>query len=356
MEQLAPVLAFADDPAATGRELFEAFESAVPTSNRPIVAYMHMDVGFFINQIDEGRALRAVLHDHRNEGIDEGLADLVQLTANTNSRQLIWGLASLYAISILENKSFKIPVKDGTQTFTMQATSAMDGFFLDILSFDANREAKGHLWDVLQAAGATPLTGLYTNTSEAFGTTGSRYRLTFKAADPPPMLKSNGRLIDEIILLGKCYRVYGKDWYNHRKQTQRLDLDILAREKKILIPGSKPAQTNNNTRPTQDGKRQRVETEPDLPWELVRKGAKQGTTDDPLPWVSHNMYQSLDERVIVSTKQVATAAGTDITILPVIFERPALQRPPPKTHSSAEQNPTATRLCEPKRRNRFDIS
>ncbi|CAK4892259.1 unnamed protein product [Aphanomyces euteiches] len=147
---------------------------------------MHMDVGFFINQIDEDRALRAVLHDHRNEGIDEGLADLVQLTANTNSRQLIWGLASLSAIPILENKPFKIPVKDGTQTFTMQATSAMDGFFLDNLGFDAHREAKSHLWDVLRAAGVTPLTGLYTNTSEAFGTTGSRYRLTFKAADPHP--------------------------------------------------------------------------------------------------------------------------------------------------------------------------
>ncbi|CAK4380704.1 unnamed protein product, partial [Aphanomyces euteiches] len=90
----------------------------------------------------------------------------------------------------------------------MQATSAMDGFFLDNLGFDAHREAKSHLWDVLRAAGVTPLTGLYTNTSEAFGTTGSRYRLTFKVADPPPMFKSNGRLIDDIILLGKCYRVY----------------------------------------------------------------------------------------------------------------------------------------------------
>ncbi|KAH9135032.1 hypothetical protein AeRB84_019367 [Aphanomyces euteiches] len=266
---------------------------------------MHMDVGFFINQIDEDRALRAVLHDHRNEGIDEGLADLVQLTANTNSRQLIWGLASLSAIPILENKPFKIPVKDGTQTFTMHATSAMDGFFLDILGFDAHREAKSHLWEVLHAA-VRRLSPAYTRT---------RCR-------SPPMFKSNCRLIVEIILLGKCYRVYGKDWYNHRKQTQRLDLDILAREKKIPIPGSKPAQTSNNTRQTQDGKRQRVEPEPDLPWELVRKGAKQGTTDDPLPWVSPNMYQSLDERVIVSTKQVANAAGTDITILPVIFERP----------------------------------
>ncbi|KAH9147168.1 hypothetical protein AeRB84_009157, partial [Aphanomyces euteiches] len=37
---------------------------------------------------------------------------------------------------------------------------------------------------------------------------------------------------------------------------------------------------------------------------------------------SSPLEMSLDERVIVSTKQVANAAGTDISILPVIFERP----------------------------------
>ncbi|CAK4810719.1 unnamed protein product [Aphanomyces euteiches] len=55
MEQFVSVLALVltDDPVATGRELFEAFESAVPTSNRPIVAYMHMDIRFFSNQVDK---------------------------------------------------------------------------------------------------------------------------------------------------------------------------------------------------------------------------------------------------------------------------------------------------------------
>ncbi|CAK4685024.1 unnamed protein product [Aphanomyces euteiches] len=97
------------------------------------------------------------------------------------------------------------------------------------------------------------------------------------------------------------------------------------------------------------------------PWELVRKGAKQGTTDDPLPWVSPNMYQSLDERVIVSTKQVANAAGTDITILPVIFERPDAPTSTPqdafvsgtKPHRNGFvplTNASCGVLCEPKRR------
>ncbi|KAG9399078.1 hypothetical protein AC1031_012036 [Aphanomyces cochlioides] len=322
MEQLAPVLALAETPSVTGREHFEAFETAIPTSHRPVVAYMHMDAGFFINQIDEGKALRVVLHDQQNEGIDDGLAELVQLKVDTNSRQLIWGLASLDAIAILENKSFKIPTRDGSQTFIMKAKSALDGYFLDILGFDANREVKAHLWDVLHAAGATPISGLYTNTSESLGTTGSRYRITFKSTSPPPMFNANGRTIDEIILMGKCYRVYGSDWYNHRKQAQRIDLDILAREKKIPLPGAKPVQASKNARPVQDGKRQRTDTEPGLPWELVRKGAKLGTTSDPLPWDSPNMYQALDERVIVSTKQVASANGSDITILPIILERP----------------------------------
>ncbi|KAG9399074.1 hypothetical protein AC1031_012031 [Aphanomyces cochlioides] len=280
-----------------------------------------MDAGFFVNQIDEGRALRAVLHDHSNEGIDDGLADIVQLTIDTNSRQLIWGLASLTAAAILENKTFKIPTKDGHQSFTMQSKNILDGFFIDILGFTVDREGKAHLWEVLHAAGATPISGVYTHTSAAFGTTGSRYRLTFKTDEIPAIFKANGRQIDEIILFGKCYRVYGKDWYNHRKPPQRLDIDILSREKKITLPNT-PTQGRSNSNDTGNGKRQRIVPDEELPWELVTKGATLNDTDTPLPWTSPNMYQALDDRVLVSSKQVTTAKGSDMTILPVIFERP----------------------------------
>ncbi|KAG9415814.1 hypothetical protein AC1031_000196 [Aphanomyces cochlioides] len=321
MEQLAPVLLLAEKPSVSGRELFLAFESTLPSPPRPIVTYMQMDAGFFLNQIDEGRALRAVLHDHSNEGIDDGLADIVQLTIDTNSRQLIWGLASLTAAAILENKTFKIPTKDGHQSFTMQSKNILDGFFIDILGFTVDREGKAHLWEVLHAAGATPISGVYTHTSAAFGTTGSRYRLTFKTDEIPAIFKANGRQIDEIILFGKCYRVYGKDWYNHRKPPQRLDIDILSREKKITLPKA-PTQGRSNSNDTGNGKRQRIVPDEELPWELVTKGATLNDTDTPLPWTSPNMYQALDDRVLVSSKQVTTAKGSDMTILPVIFERP----------------------------------
>ncbi|KAG9399077.1 hypothetical protein AC1031_012035 [Aphanomyces cochlioides] len=314
MEQLAPVLLLAEDPSATGRQLFEAFEATLPSPPRPVVTYMQMDVGHLANQIDEGKAMRAVLHDHHNEGIDEGLTDIVQLTVDINSRQLVWGLASLTAAAILENKVFKIPTRDGFQSFTMKAKNAMDGFFIDILGFTVDREAKAHLWEILRAAGATPISGIYTNTSESFGTIGSRYRLTLKSSDPPALFKSNGRLIDEIIFLGKCYRVFGRDWFNHRKQTQRADLDILAREKKSPCLDPRCLQAIPVHAP--------LKTDSESPWELVTKGATLGSSATPLPWTSPNMYQALDDRVVVSTKLVANKTGSDIMVLPAILERP----------------------------------
>ncbi|KAG9399076.1 hypothetical protein AC1031_012033 [Aphanomyces cochlioides] len=248
MEQLAPVLLLAEDPSATGRQLFEAFEATLPSPPRPVVTYMQMDVGHLANQIDEGKAMRAVLHDHHNEGIDEGLTDIVQLTVDINSRQLVWGLASLTAAAILENKVFKIPTRDGFQSFT------------------------------------------------------------------PALFKSNGRLIDEIIFLGKCYRVFGRDWFNHRKQTQRADLDILAREKKSPCLDPRCLQAIPVHAP--------LKTDSESPWELVTKGATLGSSATPLPWTSPNMYQALDDRVVVSTKLVANKTGSDIMVLPAILERP----------------------------------
>ncbi|KAG9407126.1 hypothetical protein AC1031_001821 [Aphanomyces cochlioides] len=198
----------------------------------------------------------------------------------------------------------------------------MDGFFIDILGFTVDSEAKAHLWEILRAAGAAPISGIYTKTSESFGTSGSRYWLTLKTSDPPALFKSNGRLIDEIIFLGKCYRVFRRDWFNHRKQTQRADLDILAREKKIPLPGSQTSPSNTSARTTQNGKRQRSDQDSESPWELVTKGATLGSSATPLPWTSPNMYQALDDRVVVSTKLVANKTGSDIMVLPAILERP----------------------------------
>jgi len=324
MAQLAPVLALAASPSVSGRELFEAFETALPPP-RPIVAHIRMDAGYHTSQIDEGKALRAVLHDNRIPGIDAGLAEIVQLTVDSNSRQLIWGLASFEAVKILENKTFKIPTKDGTQDLTMKSEHVLDGFYVDFVGFAVDREAKAHLWDVLHAAGATPVSGIYTNSSEAFGATGSRYRVSFAGASVPPLFQVQGRLIDEVVFIGKCYRVYGKDWYNHRKQTQRVDLDIRARELRIPGPGSssscsKSPSTKHETRGSD--KRQRVDPDEPLSWTIVTKGATAAGASTKRPWTSPNVYQALDDHFNLSTKTVTTANGADLTILPVVLARP----------------------------------
>ncbi|KAH9110321.1 hypothetical protein LEN26_003454 [Aphanomyces euteiches] len=69
--------------------------------------YMHMDVCQFINRIDEGKTRRTVLRDQYNEGIDEGLTDIVQLIVDFYIRQIVWELACLTAAALLENKVFK---------------------------------------------------------------------------------------------------------------------------------------------------------------------------------------------------------------------------------------------------------
>ncbi|CAK4101242.1 unnamed protein product, partial [Aphanomyces euteiches] len=78
------------------------------------------------------------------------------------------------------------------------------------------------------------------------------------------------------------------------------------------------SQNNPSARTTQNGKRQRIDQDPECLWELVTKGATLGSSDTPLAWTSPNMYQALDDRVVVSTKIVANKTGSDIMVLPAI--------------------------------------
>jgi len=321
---LSPVLALANSPEATGRALFDAFESTLPHPPRDVVAFVRMDVGFWANHIDEGKVLRAILHDSNVPGIDTGLAAIECVTLNTNSRQLVWGLTSHEAVAILNGKSFQVPTKDGTQTFTMRADNALDGFFVELVGLDVDRAAKAHLWDVLFAAGATPIAGIYTNTSLTTGAHGSRYRLSFKNTSVPPIFTAQNRLIDEVIFLGKVYKIYGKGYYSHRKQLQRMDLDILAREHKIPLPGSKSAASKQTSRATGQAKRQRVtpDDEPEVAWTVVHKGASIDAAGSPRPWTSVNFYSALHDQVDVSTKTLHSADGTDVQVVPVCTQRP----------------------------------
>ncbi|RHY24745.1 hypothetical protein DYB32_008716, partial [Aphanomyces invadans] len=225
---------------ASGGELFDAFEPLRRDSNRDIVGYVRIPTGAFTAQIDEGKALKAVLFDNHQANVGSSMAQLIQLRKDLANQQLVLGLTLFRAIDTLTGVSFKLPVKDGQQTFLVESSHAMDGFHIDIFDLAHDRAAERHLWCILAAWGAPPIVGMYTQVSAVQGAKPSRYRLTLATADAPSLFRSNGRLIDEIILLGSCHRVYGKSWYNHKQPLQPTDMDIAARERKIVRPPTPP--------------------------------------------------------------------------------------------------------------------
>jgi hypothetical protein len=190
MAELGPVLALLASGKATCSELFDAYEPLRHDSNRTIVGYVRIPTGSYTTQIDEGKALKAVLFDNHHTNIVSSLADLVQLRKDSANQQLILGLASFQAIDRLTGVSFKLPVKDGFKTFLVESSHAMDGFHVDILDFAHDRAAERHLWCVLAAWGAPPLAGGYTHVSATNGAKTSRYRLTFARAEAPTLFQS----------------------------------------------------------------------------------------------------------------------------------------------------------------------
>ncbi|ETV94628.1 hypothetical protein H310_11888 [Aphanomyces invadans] len=220
MAELQPVLDLLATGTASGGELFDAFEPLRRDSNRDIVGYVRIPTGAFTAQIHEGKALKAVLFDNHQANVRSSMAQLIQLRKDLANQQLVLGLTLFRAIDTLTGVSFKLPVKDGQQTFLVESSHAMDGFHIDIFDFAHDRAAERHLWCILAAC----------PTYRGRGAKPSRYRLTLATADAPSLFRSNGRLIDEIILLGSCHRVYGKSWYNHKQPLQPTDMDIAARE------------------------------------------------------------------------------------------------------------------------------
>ncbi len=327
MAALQPLLDLVAAGETSGRVLFETFENIHPTVARPIVTTVRMDTGYATNQLTEKSAIAAVLHC-RVRGIERSLADLVQLKIDTDARQLVWGLATYEAVTILENTYFQIPTKEGSQRFQMVSSHALDGFHAEIVGFAVDRDSQAHLWEVLGCCGAMPISGQYVNTSKAFGATGSRYRVSFQGNDVPAVFKKDGRLLDEIVFMGKLYRIYPKGWFAHRdRRFIRGDLDQYARDLRVSAPAAQATKPAPARRATTDTKRQRVDPDP-AGWTYVTKGAAAGSQGQPRAWQSANIYTALDSQLALTTRTVYSADRSDVTIVPAITRRPDAPAPP----------------------------
>ncbi|CAK4682709.1 unnamed protein product [Aphanomyces euteiches] len=286
MELMRPVLALLDKGGVTGGELFDAYEPLRRDPNRPIVGYLRIPTGRHTNSIEESKALKAILFDNHQNGTTQSLADLVQIRKDLANQQLILAMSSLESIDRITGAAFKLPVRDGHQTFTAESSHAMDGFYIDILDFAHDRAAERYLWTIMAAWNAPPIAGGYAHVSASLGAKTSRYRLTFARDDAPPLLYTNGRLVDEIIFQGKCYRVQA-------------------------------------SRSTSDNKCQRLATPPKPnPWRRVQSGAKDQESSTPQPWTSPNIFDVLRQHVVVTPMLISTADGTTKMIVPQILSPP----------------------------------
>ncbi|CAK4098096.1 unnamed protein product, partial [Aphanomyces euteiches] len=313
MELMRPVLALLDKGGVTGGELFDAYEPLRRDPNRPIVGYLRIPTGRHTNSIEESKALKAILFDNHQNGTTQSLADLVQIRKDLANQQLILAMSSLESIDRITGAAFKLPVRDGHQTFTAESSHAMDGFYIDILDFAHDRAAERYLWTIMAAWNAPPIAGGYAHVSASLGAKTSRYRLTFARDDAPPLLYTNGRLVDEIIFQGKCYR----------KALQRTDLDIAAKEKRITLPNSQASSDSQASRSTSDNKCQRLATPPKPnPWRRVQSGAKDQESSTPQPWTSPNIFDVLRQHVVVTPMLISTADGTTKMIVPQILSPP----------------------------------
>ena len=141
----------------------------------------------------------------------------------------------------------------------------------------------------------------------------------------PKMFHARNRLIDEIIFLGRCHRVYCKGWYNHKLGVQRANLDIAAKELKIPPRTAKPNGTQAQAaHQSGEAKRQCAEPPRATPWRKVTHGPP-GTQQLPpheRPWVTNNVFDVLRQHVVVSPMQISNKNGDQKSIVPQILEVP----------------------------------
>ncbi|ETW05916.1 hypothetical protein H310_03558 [Aphanomyces invadans] len=232
----------------------------------------------------------------------------------------------------------------------MSRPHALDGFHVDILNFVHERPVERYLWEVLATLGAPPITGQYTQVSEAFGARGSRYRLFFNSDAAPRLFKSVGRLIDKIIFVGQNYRVYGKGWYSHKKGYQRIDLDIAAKEERTSKPTSpSPRQTGH---PSGNSKRTCVESPQPTPWVSVPRQSTSrhapGSAATARPWTSPNMFDALREHIVVAPAQATNTTDGARKFFPSISPLQTLQWSFPPTCTLVGQSLWGTQSPESK--------
>jgi hypothetical protein len=212
----------------------------------------------------------------------------------------------------LKNVSLQIQIsRDGAKlAFSMMEPHVLDGFYLDI-----PQGLKGHtqerlMYECMSKLEPRFLMGLYPSVSESTGMSASRYRLYFLGDAVPESLMINGRMVEELVFLGRSMRVYGRGWFFRDKALTRIDLDAKRYQVINTANTTNSASQATHSTPVDDRKKQKRDHHDKPTWTFISRGKgkrKTGADTDisgstmSLPWVSDNMFDALAERVLVET-------------------------------------------------------
>ncbi len=144
--------------------------------------------------------------------------------------------------------------RDGsTRSFAMTTPHVLDGFYLDIPLGLCGQAEERIMFHIMSSIEPSFLMGNYINVNKDTGMSSSRYRLYFLSPTAPASLTIDGRMVEEIVFMNRCLRVYGKGWFFREKQLKRLDLDIkmqkLGASPTPMHPVSQTAPTATQAKP-----------------------------------------------------------------------------------------------------------
>jgi hypothetical protein len=324
------------DKHAVGNLTFDDVLPLLPHDARDVVGWLYMETGAQTRHIDVATAIHSLLHDNQQPDLAAGLVNIIKCERDLQKGMMRWGFATSSAMTSLQGKALRLRVRRQdkgftTCSFTMTEPHAMDGFYMDLPAGLRSRAEERRLFELLARLEPRFLWGAYLDVSPTTHCAGTRYRLYFLGSTVPSTMMREGRMVEELVFLGRRLRVYGEGWYFQDKYLARLDLDLLGRSYGATTVPQGPTTATETRRapvaPAPKAKKSRpVPQDGDGFAEVRSRKSRRPTTGAPepagrpenRPWTSPNAFSALAEHWVLAHDVHSEVRGTTtlLTITP----------------------------------------
>ena len=327
------------DKHAAGNLTFDDVVPLLPHDAREVVGWLYMETGASTRSIDVSGAIHSLLTDNEQPALLEGLVNIIKCERDLQKGMIRWGFATSSSLRDMRGVSLRLRLrrKDRGYTygsFAMIEPHVLDGFYMDIPDGLRSRNEERRLFELLSRLEPRFLWGSYLDVSPTTRCAGTRYRLYFLGSSVPATMTRDGRMVEELVFLGRRLRVYGEGWYFKDKYLARLDLDHLGRSYGTTtvppVPTPVPTVPRKPATPAPTAKKSRPAPVDADGFEPARsRKSRRGSAGAPRPasspetgenrvWSSANAFAVLAEHweLAHAVHRVQHGAGTITTIIP----------------------------------------